>query len=361
MFDEPALKWSKLLAQVSKLLKNGPPDIEDEPLSVQQDLFCEVFGGNQESIASRIFNLVLALEDIERFDDSCFFNWSLSSKVEAAATRAQPAIVGELSSYLSLNEGGIAWLEHACRATPDWTAVLTPGCWSSDVLAQFVIDCLQSPSSTINVENVLAMRAKFKSSVAQRRKQLPSHFQPNQILLVEGATESILIPRFADLLKADLDALAVIPCGGANQLVRKYIALADITPMPICCLIDKDADEQSSAIKPILRDNKDALHVWSEGEIEDALGQDILLRYLNLFLSEHGNSSPLNLAEIQSNGERKIDFDRIWRTRGLGDFDKVGFARYVAQHISAEEIPLQIRQLIATLRSLAEVRKDDPK
>ncbi len=360
LFDEPAIKWTKLLAQVAKLIKNGPTDIADEPLPAQQQMFCDVFGGNEDKLPPRIFNIVLALEDIDRFEDSCFFNWYLSSVAEANSSVRSVPLCDGLVKQLGLSKGAAIWLEHAYWTVPDWSAALSEGPWNDDSLAGFVADCLNPHlSAEESCETVLAMRETFRSLLKRGRKALPSSFQPELILLVEGVTEAILIPRFAKLLSADLDALVIIACGGANQLLRKYIALVDITPLPICCLIDKDADEQIAMVQQIHRPDKDAIHVWREGEIEDALGIDILLRYLNLFLSENGASSPVSLGEMASRGSHSVDLDRLWRARGLGDFDKVGFARYVADHIVAEEIPQQVRQLIGTLKGLAGVRNHD--
>lgn len=354
MFDEPPIKWTRLLTQVSKLLKNGPPDLADEPLASQQEVFRAVFGSQQNIAASRVFNAVLALEEAERFEDACFYNWYLSFAETEDVDRTS-ALAQEITKHFGLPQGAALWLEHACSAVPDWCGLLESGPWTEEPLALFVADCLRPHlSAPESVDTVLLMQQTFRDLLRKRRNELSTNFQPNVVLLVEGVTESILIPRIAQLLNAKLVGMAIIACGGANQLLRRYIGLIDVTPLPVFCLIDRDADEPIATIRQLLRTEKDSLHVWQEGEIEDALGMEILLRYLNLFLSETGASAPISLRDMETAGKnRTVDLDRVWRARGLGDFDKVGFARYVAEHISADEIPPQMRQLVANLKTLA--------
>ena len=263
-----------------------------------------------------------------------------------------------MCEQLQLGPGEAAWLAHAWLTAPDWTVLITEGPWDDDPLAAFVQDCLKPFwSADETVASFAAMKEHFCQQLVDHRPKLPASFQPQMLLLVEGATEAILIPHFASLLKAQTNSVAIQSCGGANQLLRKYIVLSDITRMPIWCLMDRDADEQISAVQELLRAGKDELHVWQEGEIEDALSADVLLRHLNLFLSEHGAPNPVVTDELDLKGRRTSTLDRVWRSRGLGDFDKVGFARYLADHMTPSEVPEQVKHLIRMMVSHVGARK----
>lgn len=351
LFEEPATKWTKLLGQVSKHVKTGTADLSDAPLGEQEALFRDVFGGDEPLPVSRLFNMVLALEEIERFEDAAFYNWHMSFIAEIPSTEESefPQIVAK---ELELGEGEAAWLAHSWRAAPEWIIVLSHGPWEGDELAEFVRDCLEPfVGAEESIASLLSMRQHFHERLSMRRSRLPAAFQPEVILLVEGATESILIPHFASLLKIECNGVLLIACGGAKQLERRYIALSDITRLPIWCLMDRDAEEQITAVRELLRLPKDQLHIWQNGEIEDSLGTDVLLRHVNAFLSEHGSSSPILLDDLDAKTSRTTSLDRVWRSRGLGDFDKVGFARYLAEHMNASEVPDQVKHMLKLLIS----------
>lgn len=351
LFEEPTTKWTKLLAQVSKHVKSGVADAAEAPLAEQQMLFRDVFGGEEELPVSRLFNMVLALEEIDRFEDACFYNWHMSFIAEEK-TEEKTDFPHETAAALSLGPGESAWLEHSWLAAPEWIVLLSHGPWEGDPLANFVRQCLEPfVGAEETVASLLMMRAHFRELLKALRPRLQANFQPEIVLLVEGATEAILIPRFASLLKIDANVILIVACGGAKQLLRRYIALSDITRLPVWCLMDRDADEQISAVQEILRPSKDQLHVWHDGEIEDSLAVAVLLRHLNMFLSEHGASSPVLPDEFEDNASRTSSLDRIWRARGLGDFDKVGFAKYLADHMTSAEVPDQVKHLLRLMIS----------
>ncbi|MBY0546067.1 MAG: hypothetical protein K2W95_02130 [Candidatus Obscuribacterales bacterium] len=340
-----------MLTQVSKHVKNGAADASAASLVEQQMLFRDVFGGEEELPVSRLFNMVLALEEIDRFEDACFYNWHMSFVAEEAVPEKSD-FPSEVALALQLGPGESAWLEHSWLAAPEWIVLLSHGPWEGDPLGDFVRQCLEPfVGAEETVPSLLAMREHFRDRLSAMRSRLQANFQPEIVLLVEGATEAILIPHFATLLKIDANVVLILACGGAKQLQRRYIALSDITRLPVWCLMDRDADEQIAAVQELLRPAKDQLHVWHDGEIEDSLSVAVLLRHLNMFLSRLGAASPVLPDEFEADVSRTSSLDRIWRSRGLGDFDKVGFAKYLAEHMSSTEVPEQVKHLLRLMIS----------
>jgi hypothetical protein len=159
------------------------------------------------------------------------------------------------------------------------------------------------------------------------------------------------------LLATDLDALAVdiTDCGGAKQVVKQYLNLREVTVLPIVCVLDSDVEEPAEIISDSLR-NSDRLITMTRKEIEDTFSEAAFLRLLNIFMShkaDHYTSSPLTLSEMQEmepqESGRTAVLDRLMRARGLGSFDKIGFARVAAEKLQLGEIPQDGKKIVETL------------
>jgi hypothetical protein len=53
-------------------------------------------------------------------------------------------------------------------------------------------------------------------------------------------------------------------------------------------------------------------------------------------------------------GQRRTEvLDRLWRNRGLGDFDKVGFAEFQAARLKhVQDVPEEGRKLMDTIKEM---------
>jgi hypothetical protein len=166
---------------------------------------------------------------------------------------------------------------------------------------------------------------------------------PNSIILVEGATEAVLLPLLAECLKVDLlgERALVVPAGGANQVVKKYLYEKEIYSLPIFVILDLDAAEQSEILASSLRD-VDRLHVLSDGEIEDILRLDVFVPMLNRYIASLpgivNDNRPIKPEHFGAGVPRKQILTRLWRERGLGKFDKVGFAKFTAEDLPAQGV-----------------------
>ena len=111
------------------------------------------------------------------------------------------------------------------------------------------------------------------------REQCLLKFPVENVILVEGITEEILLPAFSKFLGYDFYAngVQIIAAGGKN---KKYYELSQELKLPIFVLLDKDAEENINQIKPKLRD-EDKIHLVSCGEFEDLLPKSLVIKTVN--------------------------------------------------------------------------------
>ena len=172
-----------------------------------------------------------------------------------------------------------------------------------------------------------------------------------KILLVEGITEEILLPKFAKLLDYDFkkNGIFVISAGGKNQVVKYFYRFAQCLKIPIFVLLDSDAQENYEQIMPRLRKN-DFVHVISKGEFEDILPKTLVKKTVNY---EMENISTGDFAKLD-NGSSTVEFlEEFFRNRGLHEFKKAEFASFVSENIqSLDDISDEIKNIIMQLSNL---------
>ncbi len=173
-----------------------------------------------------------------------------------------------------------------------------------------------------------------------------------KVLLVEGITEEILLPKFAKILNYDFKkkGVFVISAGGKNQVVKYFYRFAQCLKIPIFVLLDSDAQENYEQIMPRLREN-DFVHVISKGEFEDILPKALVKKTVNY---EMENISTGDLAKLDS-GNSTVEFlEEFFRNRGLHEFKKAEFATFVGENIQDEfDVSPEIREVLEKLRKLS--------
>ena len=188
---------------------------------------------------------------------------------------------------------------------------------------------------------------------------------PNLLVLVEGPTEEILLPYFAQQLNSDFTdkAIFIMACGGSKQLLKKYLSFRETTKLGMVCIFDHDAINEIEITKEMLRPN-DFIHVWTDGEIEDIFSLSFLIEYINKFLNSQGISNYITGKEFElySSKRRITVLDKLFQERGLGKFDKTGFAHFIKNnYIKHDQIPKPAREIIKLLDSLATKQIEDQK
>lgn len=166
-----------------------------------------------------------------------------------------------------------------------------------------------------------------------------------KIIIAEGITEEILLPAFAKFLGQDFYAhgIQIIAAGGKNQVVKLYYELSQETKLPIFVLLDRDAEENITQIKPKLR-KIDKIHLVSCGEFEDLLPKSLIIKTVNShfknFLSITENDLALDIPTAKTLAE-------IFKTKGLHEFKKADFAKLVRENITHEtDISIEIADIV---------------
>ena len=175
-------------------------------------------------------------------------------------------------------------------------------------------------------------------------------FPIQKVLLVEGITEEILLPAFSKYLGFDFykEGIQIIAAGGKNQVVKMYYKLINELKIPIFVLLDKDAEENISQIKPKLRDI-DKIHLVSCGEFEDLLPKSLVIKTLN---NELTNFASVSCDDFDDSISAVKNLENIFKTKGLHEFKKADFAKLVKDNISCDfDISQEIKSIIEEIKA----------
>jgi predicted ATP-dependent endonuclease of OLD family len=187
-----------------------------------------------------------------------------------------------------------------------------------------------------NEENQEKARAKFGLK-----------FPIEKVIIAEGITEEILLPKFAQICGYDFDKMGVnlISAGGKNQVVKLFYQFADILKLPIFVLLDIDAKENYDEILPKLRDF-DKVHVLESGEFEDTLPLNLIKRAVNkhpkIFI-------PISVEDLKKEMPMTKTLEELFSQRGI-EFKKAEFAALVGENItSTKDVSQEILEVIKEL------------
>lgn len=163
------------------------------------------------------------------------------------------------------------------------------------------------------------------------RKRLEISYPPGVVFLVEGLTEEILLPKFANCLNYDFntDGIHIISAGGKNQVGKLYNKFKLQLNIPIAILLDADAVEIYEEINTSLRPG-DKLISIKKGEFEDLLPKELICMAVN---KDFMPSPDLKLSEIDQDKPIVKQLNLIWKEFGLGEFNKSQFANTIFNNI----------------------------
>ena len=375
-FEDPASKWQRFDGLIRKqATEQNAKNREPAALtfSEQDWLFASIFGLSREQVADTDFadaaimvNVMIALADVERFTDIAFDSWNVALPADGPkeprrfSEHPADAAIVELAKKLNLTYAQQLWLRHSIRSSPDWTVLLKSGPWTGDARADFVAQQVRRfKPLKLDTAGFLQAKQMFDATLKSERPELPGGFLPDLLLLVEGETEMILLPHFAYLLGRDFSALGVmvVSAGGGKQVARRYFEMRDVVSLPIVLVTDADAGEEVEVAAESLREN-DRLHIWKDGEIEDTFGTETLVQQLNNFLQASGAPGYVGATDFPAGQRRTVILNRLWRARGLGNFDKIGFAEVVAAHLrDKEQVPADVVGAISKVQSLLQAEQ----
>jgi hypothetical protein len=343
-FDEPLTKWvslKKALRRIDRRL-----EIQDVPgsdrIKLWQKNLTEYFSESGLSYlpdepSAHIFARFFALEEIRRFEPIALLSWRRRSNF----LRNEQDL-----DDLAEEANQSAWLSFMLSFTPLLSVAQSDQVSGTDFLARFVKDNMARfrHLSIDTADGLEQARAQFRQQIALHRVSLPGDFLPNFILLVEGATEVILLPRLAALLDFNFarSGAMVVAAGGANQVAKSYLYLREVLRLPIFVVLDRDAEAQNEILQSSVRDD-DRIHVLADGEIEDVLSTEAFVPLLNKYI----HSLPMVVSDTLSIRDEEFAtalprtriLDRLWKERSLGKFDKVGFAKFVSGELAPSNSP----------------------
>lgn len=175
----------------------------------------------------------------------------------------------------------------------------------------------------------------YDTNQIQARKDFSLKFPLEKIIITEGITEEILLPKFAKLWGVDFDKLGIylISAGGKNQVVKLFYQFADVLKLPIFVLLDSDAKENLAEIKPKLR-NIDKVHILKNGEFEDILPLNLIKKTLNNHLK---NFASITLEDLRKDLPMTKILEEIFKQKGFNDFKKAEFATLIAENLTSKE------------------------
>lgn len=152
------------------------------------------------------------------------------------------------------------------------------------------------------------------------------------IILCEGITEEILLPKFSQICGYDFNkyGIHILSAGGKNQVVKYFYNFADKLKIPIFILLDNDAKSNLMEIEPKLREI-DKIHLLKSGEFEDLLPNSLIIKTLN-YATQNISLAPI---EDLENCTSKVEFlENFFKHRGLHEFKKSEFAQLVKENIT---------------------------
>lgn len=185
------------------------------------------------------------------------------------------------------------------------------------------------------------IQSQYSLNISEKTK-LPNI---NKVVLVEGATEEILLPKFAKAMGVDFEkeGILIIAAGGKNQVAKAYLEHKYTMNLPIVILLDADAQEQADDIEKVIRD-KDKIHLIAKGEFEDILGLKLILKALN---KEFKNTAKVVTADLKMDLPMTATLYELYKIKGFGDFKKVEFAKVIAENIDSDnDVSSELRVLI---------------
>lgn len=204
----------------------------------------------------------------------------------------------------------------------------------------------------LNLKRLVLLEKNRKKDAAEIRKKYSLLYPITKIILTEGATEEILLSKFADKLGYNFyqEGVFVLAAGGKNQVAKKYYKMIEGIKLPIFILLDSDAEETRELILPKLR-NKDKIHLIKTGEFEDILTLDLIIRAINFNFS---NNLHCSINDFEPETKMTKNLHRLFKKKGFGEYQKAEFAKMIANYLQnnkIDDIGLEIQEIINEVKN----------
>lgn len=185
----------------------------------------------------------------------------------------------------------------------------------------------------------------LNNEFAQMARALGMARPLKQLVLVEGATEELLLPIIANIMGQDFShkAIGVTGVGGKNQMLDRFMNYTELLSIPVMVLLDKDAENLKQTLEPYKR-TQDKILILSSGEIEDLYSTDLVVKTIQRYYTQ-------DIPEIKErlNADKSLvgQLQDLFQYCGLGRFNKAKFAKELGQIMAEEQLVGQpLQQLI---------------
>lgn len=185
--------------------------------------------------------------------------------------------------------------------------------------------------STVHRLRKLSQKEKLAGMAAQFGFARPV----KELVIVEGETERLLLPLFAEAMGYHFNHLGIdtLPAGGKTHVLALYREYKRNLKVPICILLDNDAQDVADELSAILRPQDQVIRI-EEGEFEDTYDLALLLQTINDHYQPFPEITPESfqkLTESHPGGGRVQGLKTLWQSYNLGSFDKIEFAARYAE------------------------------
>lgn len=188
--------------------------------------------------------------------------------------------------------------------------------------------------------------------ILENRKQNKSLYPIEKIIIAEGITEEILLPKFSDLCGYNFDenGVKIIAAGGKNQVVKLYYKLYQDLNLPIFILLDKDAESNEELINHKIR-KQDRVYLLDSGEFEDLLPKKLIVKTIN---NEFKNFVKTTVEELFEEDLSTVKIlEEFFKEKCLHEFKKAEFATRIKQQTtSVNDISEEVKRIIDEIKSL---------
>lgn len=191
-----------------------------------------------------------------------------------------------------------------------------------------------------------------KKDIFEARKQNETLYPIEKIVIAEGITEEILLPKFSDLCGYNFDknGVKIIAAGGKNQVVKLYYKLYQNINLPIFILLDKDAESNEELINHKLR-NQDKVYLLDSGEFEDLLPKKLIVKTINNEFKNFVKTSVEELFEEESPTVKILE--EFFKEKCLHEFKKAEFATRIKQQTSSvNDISEEVKKIIEEIKNI---------
>lgn len=183
----------------------------------------------------------------------------------------------------------------------------------------------------LNLERLKKLELNRNLPTAKLRQKYSLLHPVNKVILTEGATEEILLSKFAAYLGYDFnkEGVLVLGAGGKNQVARKYYKMIDTLKLPIFILLDSDAIETRELILTKLRP-QDRVYLIKTGEFEDILPLQLIIKAIN---DNFSNNLHCFESDFDPNIKMTKNLHNLFKSKGFGEYKKAEFAKMIKNYL----------------------------